>query len=130
MKKHPESGKKMLEEIEFLRPALPYVMYHHEKFDGTGYPYGLAGEKIPFEGRLLAVADTFDAIISDRPYRKGATFEKAIDELLKFSGRQFDPTVVNAFMAVWENKVLDLEFLMSGKYLDTQAESVPEREER
>ena len=118
MKKHPETGKKMLEGIEFLRPALPYVLYHHEQFDGSGYPYGLKAEEIPFEGRLLAVADTFDAIISDRPYRKGASFEKAIDELEKFSGRQFDPQVVGAFMSVWENNVLDLEFLASGKYLD------------
>jgi len=116
MKKHPEMGKKMLEGIDFLQPALPYVLYHHEKYDGTGYPFGLAGEEIPFEGRLLAVADTFDAIISDRPYRKGASFEKAIDELVTFSGRQFDPMVVEAFMAVWENKVLDMEFLGSGKY--------------
>lgn len=127
MKKHPESGKRMLEGIEFLKPALPYVLYHHEQFDGSGYPYGLIGEEIPFEGRLLAVADTFDAIISDRPYRKGATFEKAIDELTKFSGRQFDPTVVNAFMAVWENNVLDVEFLTTGKYLDIPDENVSAR---
>ncbi len=118
MKKHPEIGKRMLEGIDFLRPALPYVLYHHEKFDGTGYPYGLRGEEIPFEGRLLAVADTFDAIISDRPYRKGASFEKAISELEEFSGRQFDPQVVRAFMAVWENNVLEIEFLASGKYMD------------
>ncbi|HXF48948.1 MAG TPA: HD domain-containing phosphohydrolase [Verrucomicrobiae bacterium] len=123
MKKHPETGKKMLEGIEFLRPALPYVLYHHEQYDGSGYPYGLKGEEIPFEGRLLAVADTFDAIISDRPYRKGAPFEKALDELVKFSGRQFDPSVVNAFVAVWENHVLDLEFLATGKYLDLPAEA-------
>lgn len=128
MKKHPENGKKMLEGIEFLQPALPYVLYHHEQYDGNGYPYGLRGEEIPFEGRLLAVADTFDAIISDRPYRKGATFEKAIDELMKFSNRQFDSKVVEAFLAVWENKVLDLEFLMSGKYLDS-AVSLPAEEQ-
>lgn len=122
MKKHPETGKRMLEGIQFLHPALPYVLYHHEQYDGSGYPFGLKGAEIPFEGRLLAVADTFDAIISDRPYRKGASFEKALDELVKFSGKQFDPSVVNAFMAVWENHVLDLEFLASGKYLDLTVE--------
>jgi HD-GYP domain-containing protein (c-di-GMP phosphodiesterase class II) len=127
MKKHPETGKRMLEGIEFLRPALPYVLYHHEQYDGSGYPYGLKGEEIPFEGRLLAVADTFDAIISDRPYRKGASFEKALDELVKFSGRQFDPAVVNAFVSVWENNVLDLEFLATGKYLDVPVEPAAAR---
>ncbi len=127
MKKHPEIGKRMLEGIDFLRPALPYVLYHHEKYDGTGYPYGLKADEIPFEGRLLAVADTFDAIISDRPYRKGASFEKAISELEEFSGRQFDPQVVKAFMAVWENNVLDIEFLASGKYMEPAAAASTEQ---
>lgn len=98
MKKHPEIGAAMIEKIVFLNPALPYILYHHERYDGTGYPYGLAGEDIPIQGRLLAVVDTFDAITSDRPYRKGRSRESAIEEISLNSGTQFDPLVVDAFL--------------------------------
>ena len=96
MKSHPATGAKMIETIEFLRPALPYILYHHERHDGAGYPLGLSGNAIPLEGRLLAVVDTIDAITSDRPYRKGRSLEVALDEIMKFSGAQFDPEVVKA----------------------------------
>jgi len=99
MKKHPAIGAKMIEAIEFLKPALPYILYHHERHDGKGYPIGLAGDDIPLPGRLLAVVDTIDAITSDRPYRKGMSLESAIDEIKRFSGTQFNPIVVEACLS-------------------------------
>ncbi len=100
MQRHPEVGLRIINEIELCRPATPYIMAHHEWYDGSGYPGGLAGEDIPVEGRLLAVADTFDAIMSDRPYRKGRSFMTAISELVKYRGTQFDPDIVNTFLEV------------------------------
>ncbi len=100
MKKHPEIGAAMIEKIVFLNPALPYILYHHERYDGKGYPFGLAGDDIPIQGRLLAVVDTYDAITSDRPYRKGKSSANAIEEILRNSGSQFDPLVVDAFIKV------------------------------
>jgi len=101
MKIHPERGARMMQDIEFLVPLIPYALYHHERFDGKGYPFGLAGEDIPLEGRLLAVADTFDAMTSNRPYRKGLPVEVAIEELEKGRGTQFDPDMVDAFLKAW-----------------------------
>jgi putative nucleotidyltransferase with HDIG domain len=102
MKKHPETGLQILRGIPFLESVLPYVISHHERFDGAGYPFGLKGEQIPIEGRLLAVIDTFDAIMSDRPYRKSADAAKALDELKTYKGSQFDPVIVDAFLAAFE----------------------------
>ena len=107
MQKHPEMGARILRGIPFLEPVIPYVLSHHERYDGTGYPDGLAGEEIPIEGRLLAVVDTFDAILSDRPYRPGADTEKALDELIKFKGRQFDPIIVEAFLDAYNEGLID-----------------------
>ena len=107
MKQHPACGAKILEGISFLKPALPYVLYHHERFDGKGYPYGLQGEDIPMQGRLMAVVDTFDAITSDRPYRKSKGFELAIKEIKDCSGTQFDPKVAKTFVKAWEQGKID-----------------------
>lgn len=96
MKSHPEKGARMIESIPFLSPALPYIKYHHERYDGTGYPYGLKGDEIPLPGRLLAVVDTIDAVTSDRPYRKGRPLEEAIEEITRNSGTQFHPEIVEA----------------------------------
>jgi putative nucleotidyltransferase with HDIG domain len=101
MKRHPIVGAQMLEGVDVLRPMLPYVLYHQERYDGKGYPFGLAGQEIPLEGRLLAVLDTFDAMTSDRPYRKGLAIETAVQEIERNRGTQFDPDVVDALLRVY-----------------------------
>jgi HD-GYP domain-containing protein (c-di-GMP phosphodiesterase class II) len=111
MRKHPQMGAKILEGISFLQPALPYVLYHHERYDGRGYPFGIGGQDIPIEGRMMAVVDTFDAITSDRPYRKNLGYQKAIQELREHSGTQFDPRIAAALIQAWENNSLDEERL-------------------
>lgn len=100
MKTHPEIGAKIIEGVPFLKPALPYVYYHHERYDGSGYPTGVKGTDIPLEGRILAVVDAFDAITSDRPYRKGQPVEVAIEELKSYAGVQFDAEIVEIFLSV------------------------------
>lgn len=109
MQGHPEVGLKIVLGIELFKPAVPYIISHHERFDGSGYPSGLKGNDIPVEGRLLAVVDTFDAIISDRPYRKGADLTVAVAELRKNSGSQFDPGMVEPFLRVLRDQKVDLE---------------------
>ncbi len=98
MKVHTQVGARMLRDVPSLRHVIPYVLYHHERFDGSGYPEGLQGEEIPIEARLLAVADTFDAMTSNRPYRKGLAHVVAITELQQQSGRQCDPQIVEALV--------------------------------
>ena len=101
IKEHPPLGSIMImTEIETLQQLVPVVRHHHERFDGKGYPDGLAGEDIPLEARILAVADAFDAMIHERAYRKALSKEEAIAELERGAGTQFDPAVVEAFLAV------------------------------
>lgn len=109
MKQHPACGAKILEGISFLKPAIPYVLYHHERYDGKGYPNRLRGEQIPIQGRLMAVVDTFDAITSDRPYRKSKGFKLAIKEIKDCSGTQFDPKVAKILVGAWEHGRIDKE---------------------
>jgi response regulator RpfG family c-di-GMP phosphodiesterase len=97
MKRHPEIGAGIMERSSFLRPGLPAVLHHQERFDGSGYPYGLRGDAISLQGRIVAVVDTYDAIVSSRPYRNGGTYEHAMEEIRKNAGSQFDPRVVEAF---------------------------------
>ena len=104
MMRHPIVGAKMLEKVTALQPMLPYILYHQERYDGKGYPFGLKGNEIPLEGRILAVADTFDAMTSDRPYRRGLSDEEAIAEIKRNRGTQFDPDVVDAMMRVTEKR--------------------------
>ena len=94
---HPVKGKRILEPVSFLRHIIPCVYHHHESWDGSGYPEGLDGEAIPLEARILAVADTYDAMTSDRPYRKALPHYFAMVEIKACAGKQFDPKVVNAF---------------------------------
>lgn len=97
MKTHPRMGAEIMQHVEKLKHVIPGMKYHHERFDGKGYPDGLKDVEIPLIARIIAVADTFDAMTSNRPYRKGLSDEAAINELMKFSAIQFDPDVVKAF---------------------------------
>jgi response regulator RpfG family c-di-GMP phosphodiesterase len=100
MREHPQHGQQILRGIEFLEGPACVVGQHHEKWDGSGYPLGLRGEEIDVCARIFAVADAFDAITSDRVYRRGKSYQEAADELDEWSGRQFDPKVVEAFHRV------------------------------
>jgi putative nucleotidyltransferase with HDIG domain len=102
MKQHPTCGAKILEGISFSTPAVPYVLYHHERYDGQGYPFGLRDNQIPIQGRLMAVVDTFDAMTSDRPYRKAKSFKMALKEIRDCAGTQFDPQIAQLFLSAWE----------------------------
>ena len=97
---HPKAGARILEPIEDYAEIVPIVMQHHERFDGKGYPNSLAGENIYLGARILAVADVFDALISERPYRAGMDTDQAIAIIKEGSGSQFDPKVVGAFLAM------------------------------
>jgi HD-GYP domain-containing protein (c-di-GMP phosphodiesterase class II) len=98
---HPVEGAWLISGIRSCAAALPYVLFHHERWDGTGYPTRRAGIEIPVEGRLLAVADAFDAMTSARPYRTVAAFEDAVAEVERCAGSQFDPEIVEAFAAAY-----------------------------
>jgi HD-GYP domain-containing protein (c-di-GMP phosphodiesterase class II) len=102
---HPEAGARLVALDRTLLPALPGVLYHHERWDGGGYPTGRAGMKIPLEARILAVVDCYDAMTSDRPYRAALPPEDAIAEVDRCAGTQFDPDVASAFVAAWESGV-------------------------
>ena len=102
MRRHPAIGYEMLRHIKSLSGAAAIILAHHERFDGKGYPSGLAGDDIPLGARILAVADAFDAMTSDRPYRRALPWEVAHDEIVKHSGAQFDSRVVNAFLECYE----------------------------
>lgn len=104
MRTHPEIGQRILASVPFMAEAADIVLCHEEHFDGTGYPRGLSGEAIPLGARLFAVIDTLDTMTSDRPYRKGSSFDAAKTEILSLSGAQFDPQAVEAFSA--EEKIL------------------------
>jgi len=102
MRKHPQYAHDMLNSIEYLRPAIDIPYCHHEKWDGTGYPRGLKGEQIPFSARLFAVADVFDALTSDRPYRAAWSVEQALEYIRQEAGKHFDPRVVEAFLRIFK----------------------------
>jgi putative nucleotidyltransferase with HDIG domain len=106
MQTHVRIGFNLLSQIAFLAPASEIVLTHHERFDGTGYPQGLMGDEIPLGARIFAVADTLDAITSDRPYRGARPYTVAIQEIQAESGKQFDPKVVEGFLSIevenWE----------------------------
>ena len=100
LRTHPTIGYKILSPVKFLSPVAPMVLYHQEWYDGSGYPEGLAKEEIPLGARIVAVIDAYDAMTSNRPYRKALDAEKAIEELCKCSGKQFDPKIVNIFVEI------------------------------
>jgi putative two-component system response regulator len=102
MRKHPEMGAELVKGIHYLDPALPVILYHHERWNGSGYPFGLKAEKIPIAARIVAIADSFDAMTTERPYRQELTPEQAFDEVISGSGIQYDPLIVDAFQHAWE----------------------------
>lgn len=104
MQMHPIYGAEILESIPPLAHAAPAARHHHERYDGKGYPDRLKGEAIPFEARVIAIVDTFDAMAADRPYRKGLSLDACRSELIKGKGKQFDPRLVDAFLEVLDAK--------------------------
>jgi response regulator RpfG family c-di-GMP phosphodiesterase len=115
MKRHPLLGQSIISGIPFLEGATRIVAEHHECWDGSGYPFGLRGEDIAIGARILAVIDAFDAMISDRPYRRGRSYSEALAEIERFAGSQFDPIVVEAFRNV---PAEDWEFLHDRSLMD------------
>ena len=110
IERHPVIGDSILHPVGFLREALEAVLHHHEHWDGTGYPDGLAGERIPLVARVIAVADAYDAMTSDRPYRAALSHPEASREIERGAGRQFDPTVVRAFLRALPEATVESAF--------------------
>lgn len=102
MRQHTEVGARMVQDIPYLAHALNIILYHHERWDGGGYPHGLRAEEIPEEARLMAVVDVFDAMTSDRPYHPAHSPDRAREEILSLAGKQFDPRMVQVFGACWD----------------------------
>jgi HD-GYP domain-containing protein (c-di-GMP phosphodiesterase class II) len=102
MRQHPDAGAKMLEGVDHLKAAIPYVLNHHEWWNGSGYPKGLSGDKIPREGRLLAIVDAFDAMTTNRPYHISMMAKEAIEELNQNKGTYFDPDMVDVFIRAYK----------------------------
>ncbi len=111
VKMHPLIGESIITPVKFLNGVAPLILYHHERFDGKGYLEGLRGEAIPLGARIISVADAFDAMTSDRPYRKALTRKKAREELEKESGKRFDPQVIEAFLRLLDRGELEKEGL-------------------
>jgi HD-GYP domain-containing protein (c-di-GMP phosphodiesterase class II) len=124
IREHPAKGCRILQHIAFLHGALSCVRHHHERYDGNGYPGRLAGPAIPLQGRIIAVADAFDAMTSNRPYRRRMQVSSALEELKRGAGRQFDPEVVRAFLWVWKHE--NLAGLVRRKYHPPVAEPLAE----
>ena len=98
MKKHPQIGARILRDIKQIEDIIPGVLHHHERYDGQGYPAGLAGDEIPLMGRIICLADCFDAMTSNRTYRKALPLEVALTEIRRCAGTQFDPALAEAFL--------------------------------
>jgi hypothetical protein len=102
---HPRIGQVILEQATSMREAVPIVLHHHERYDGTGYPHGLRGEEIPLGARIVAVADAYHAMVHDRPYKSALSHAQALAELRRHASTQFDPTVVEVFSAIFGDEV-------------------------
>ena len=101
LQRHPRAGAAIVWRVASLRAAVPGVLFHHERWDGAGYPAGRAGTEIPAEARVLAVADSFDAMTSDRAYRAALRTDDALEEIERCAGSQFDPDMAVAFLEIW-----------------------------
>jgi len=109
MRKHPQMGAELIDGIHYLEPALPVILYHHERWNGSGYPFALTDETIPVAARIVAIADSFDAMTTKRPYRMELTPEEATSEIISGSGTQYDPLLVEAFQHAWHtNKITEI----------------------
>jgi HD-GYP domain-containing protein (c-di-GMP phosphodiesterase class II) len=102
IRRHPVAGAQLLQAIPAARPGLACVLFHHERWDGAGYPTGRAGEDIPIDARVLAVADAFDAMTTPRPYRRALSVSDALMEIIRCAGTQFDPELALTFVLMWE----------------------------
>jgi HD-GYP domain-containing protein (c-di-GMP phosphodiesterase class II) len=107
IEKHPAFAREMLSQIEFLHPCMDIPSCHHERWDGRGYPDGLAGDEIPLTARIFAVIDVWDALTSDRPYRKAWSMDAAVQYIQENAGKHFDPQVVQVFLEWIESQDLD-----------------------
>jgi HD-GYP domain-containing protein (c-di-GMP phosphodiesterase class II) len=107
IRRHPLAGARLIRSFEALRPALPYILFHHERWDGSGYPTGRFYKQIPLGARIVSVVDAFDAMTSTRPYRAPLPLQSALAELNGGAGTQFDPSVVRAFFGAWSGGELD-----------------------
>lgn len=114
VRSHPVEGAWLVAGIHSLRAALPYILFHHERWDGRGYPTGRAAREIPVEGRLLAVVDAYDAMTSPRPYRAPLSVDAAAGEVRRCAGTQFDPEIADAFLDALERGELDAGAALAG----------------
>jgi putative nucleotidyltransferase with HDIG domain len=126
MRMHPDLGHRMLRDIRFLEKPALIVLTHQEKWDGSGYPGGFAAEEIPIGSRIFAVADTLDAMTSDRPYRAALSYQSAREELIRCSGEQFDPQVVEAFLRVPQQEWSEIRAQVEAEISSRPAPGVPE----
>ena len=124
MRLHSTIAIRMLERIEELQDSLPMIKHHHERFDGRGYPDGLTEHKIPLGARIISVAETFDILVSDVPWRDAMTLDRAVEELKSNCGIQFDPMVVEAFIAALKAKQLELPEDLAEQLLHTRIRGV------
>ncbi len=115
VKEHTVKGARLLEPLEILEPAIPIILYHHERYDGTGYPKGLKREAIPLGARILGVANAFEAMVCERPYRKAMSVAEAAKEISSHQGTQFDPKVVEAFLEAVRKKRMDSILASAGR---------------
>ncbi|MGH8458932.1 MAG: HD-GYP domain-containing protein, partial [Nevskiales bacterium] len=121
MQRHVVIGEVLIREVPQLKEVIQAVACHHERYDGSGYPRGLKGDQIPLGARIFAIADTLDAIMSDRPYRRAQSFAAAKEEINKFAGRQFDPDVVRVFNTMPEGLWDDLRKQISAQVFQITA---------
>lgn len=106
MKSHPENGVEIIKNIHSMKSLLPAILFHHEHFNGKGYPHGLSGQEIPLGARIIAVVDSYDALTSSRSYRKGCAPEAGLAEIQRCAGTQFDPEIVLAFTRVCQSGII------------------------
>lgn len=123
MKRHPEMGYRLLEGSDFLQHEKIIVLHHQERYDGKGYPQGLKGKEIDIGARIFAIADTFDAMTSDRPYRRSLPFKIAREEIIRCSGTQFDPRLVEAFLSVPGHEWREIREKLEGRDLQRESQN-------